>query len=143
MGTKNFKNRQKARYYALQALYGWHVANHELSIVEDYILENKNLDKIDLEYFKKILTTVVRDQKLLDQEIKPYLKKISINELTIIELNILRIAVFEMKNSEDIPYKVILNEAIELSKKFGATDSYKFINGVLDKIAKKLRKEEF
>lgn len=135
MQKEFFIKRQKSRYYALQALYSWSITQDDLNLVEKNILYEKDLNKIDYDHFKKLIYGISEKLTILDDSFAPYLN-IGLKELDTIELNILRIAVFEFQECKEIPFKVVINEALELSKKFGATDSYKFINGVLDKYVK-------
>lgn len=137
MSMQFVRKRQLARKYALQALYSWNLSNNNLIDIENHILDNKNLDKIDLEYFKKLMHEIPANINKLNETIKPHIN-IPLEKLDPIELVILQMATFELTECKDTPYKVVINEALELSKKFGATDSYKFINGALDKLAKSL-----
>jgi N utilization substance protein B len=139
--SKFFKARHKARYYALQALYGWFISGNALSDIESYFLQEKNVAKFDLSYFQGLLYQVPLYAEELDALITQYLQR-PLAEVDPIELTILRIATYEFKFNIDVPYRVIINEALLLTKTFGAVDSYKFINGILDKLAKKLRSEE-
>ena len=141
MTSKIFKARHKARYYALQALYGWTISGNALSHIESYFLQEKNIAKFDLEYFQKLLYDIPEHVEMLDMLIKPHAQR-SLMEISPIELTILRMATYELKFNIDVPYRVIINEALLLTKIFGATDSYKFVNGILDKLAKILRSEE-
>jgi N utilization substance protein B len=142
MNSKFFKARHKARYYALQALYGWNISGNELKDIESFFLQGKNIAKFDLEYFKELLYKVPAHAEELDKLIEPHLQR-SLIEVDPIELTILRIATYEFKFNIDVPYRVIINEALLLTKNFGATDSYKFVNGILDKLARILRSGEF
>ncbi len=142
MNSKFFKARHKARRYALQALYGWLMSGNDLRSIEDYSLQDKNHDKVDVEYFRGLLYNIPANIEKLDAIITPYLSR-TINEIDPIELTILRMATYELQYNIEVPYKVIINEALELTKSFGATDSHKFVNGILDKLAKALRGAEF
>lgn len=142
MNSKFFKARHKARYYALQALYGWNISGNELKDIESFFLQGKNIAKFDLEYFQELLYKVPAHAEELDKLIEPHLQR-SLIEVDPIELTILRMATYEFKFNIDVPYRVIINEALLLTKNFGATDSYKFVNGILDKLARILRSGEF
>lgn len=137
MNKKNFQDRKNARKYALQALYSWKISNNNLHEIENHILEDKNTSKIDMEHFKKLTYEIPQNITKLNDIISPNLN-IPIEKLDVIELIVLQIATFELTNCKEIPYKVVINEALELTKKFGATESHKFVNGVIDKIAKSL-----
>lgn len=132
--------RHHARECALQALYSWELsANNIYDILNHFFLDKKiDIRNIDLKYFEELLTGVVKDYISLDELIKYYIHR-TLNELGKIEKTILRISLFELSNRNDIPYKVIINEGIELAKIYGAQDSHKFINGVLDKAAFTIR----
>lgn len=136
MSTK-FSGRKKARTYAMQALYSWRISNNNLNDIKMHILKDKNQSKVDLEHFDKLLFEIPESLNYINELITPYLD-IEIEKLDPIELTILQIAAFELTKCLDIPYKVAINEALELCKTYGSQDSHKFVNGVLDKIASNL-----
>ncbi|WWO97199.1 MAG: transcription antitermination factor NusB [Candidatus Dasytiphilus stammeri] len=130
-------NRKRARESALQALYGWNLSGYDIFDIENQFLlylQNKNLDLL---YFHDLLQGVVTNYNEIDKLIKLNINR-RLEHVGQVEKVILRISIFELIYRNEIPYKVIINEGIELSKIFGAQDSYKFINGVLDAIAMKL-----
>ncbi|SRR5579883_692217 len=130
--------RHNARRYALQAMYQWHIAGTPINDIENEFL-NYHIDKkLDLDYFKELIHGVPKYQHDLDQEMLPFLGR-SIQEIDPVELAVLRLAIYELIKRPDVPYRVIINEALELTKKFGSVEGYKFVNGLLDRIAKKLR----
>lgn len=133
--------RRKARHYAVQALYQWQLAGADLSQIEAEFRTDNDMSKVDLEYFHDILHGVPREKAQLDAKVAPLLDR-RVDEMTPVELAIVRLAAFEMLHRIDVPYKVVINEAIELAKTFGATDGHKFINGVLDKLAQRERAVE-
>lgn len=133
--------RRKARSFALQAIYQWHMAGADLAKIEAEFRVDNDMSKVDLEYFHDILHGVPRELSSLDKVIAPQLDR-SADELTPVELSILRLATFEMIHRIDVPYKVVINEAVELAKSFGATDGHKYVNGVVDKIAQQVRTVE-
>ena len=133
--------RRKARSFALQAIYQWHMAGADLAKIEAEFRADNDMSKVDLEYFHEILHGVPRELSALDQIIKPLLDRDS-EEMTPVELSILRLATYEMMHRIDVPYKVVVNEAVELAKSFGATDGHKYVNGVVDKIAQQVRTVE-
>ncbi|KEY90279.1 N utilization substance protein B [Candidatus Photodesmus katoptron] len=140
-------SRRNARQFALQAIYSWQITRFDLSIIEKHFLsadkyeEEKyhalepslSMPETDVTYFRRILSGVILSHLELDRWIYPYLSR-SIKDLGMMELALLRIAIYEMKYCS-IPYKVVINEAIELAKLFAAEDSYKFVNGILDKVS--------
>jgi N utilization substance protein B len=135
------KARRLAREFALQAVYSWQMTKNAVEKIELSMVAENNMQKVDTEYFLELLRGVVKDYAELDKKIKPYLGRLP-EELDPVEKAILRIACYELIARIDVPYKVVINEAIELAKSFGAEESHKFINGVLDKAIKTLRKDE-
>ena len=134
--------RHNARKFALQALYEWLVTQDDLIDIEVYFFNEFNFKKTDVDYFKKHLHGVPASIDELDALMKPFLDR-RFEELSPIELTVLRMAIFELKYSQDVPFPVVINEALELNKSFGATEGFKFVNGVLDKVASQLRRGEF
>lgn len=142
MSKKNiFSGRRRARRYALQALYGWAVSHNTLSQIEVDILDEHKEGELDKAYFHTLLHEVPAHLESIEHAFQSHLSR-KLEDLGLIELTLLRISVYELKEQREIPYRVIINEALELAKVFGASDSYKFVNGVLDKVSKELRKEE-
>lgn len=135
------KARRLAREFATQAVYSWQMSKNPVEQIELSIVTSNDMKKVDLEYFLELLRSVIKDCAELDKKIKPYLGRLP-EELDPVEKAILRIATYELVARIDVPYKVVINEAIELAKIFGAEESHKFINGVLDKAIKTLRKDE-
>jgi N utilization substance protein B len=133
--------RRKARELAVQAVYAWQMTKNPVEQIELSIVTSNNMQKVDTEYFLELLRAVVKDTAELDKKIKPYLGRLP-EELDPVEKAILRLASYELIARLDIPKKVVINEAIELAKSFGAEESHKFVNGVLDKAIKTLRKDE-
>ena len=135
------KARRIARELAVQAVYSWQMSKNAVEQIELSIVTSNDMKKVDTEYFLELLRAVVKDCDELDKKLKPYLGRLP-EELDPVEKAILRIATYELVSRIDVPYKVVINEAIELAKSFGAEESHKFINGVLDKAIKTLRKDE-
>jgi N utilization substance protein B len=132
--------RRRARECAVQALYSWQISHNEIADVELQFLTEQDVKDVDIAYFRELLSGVATAAEKLDALMAPYLSR-QIDELGQIEKAVLRLAVYELSKRQDIPYKVVINEAIELAKIFGAEDSHKFVNGVLDKAAPVLRKK--
>lgn len=126
--------RRRARECAVQALYSWYVSQNDAAEVELAFVTEQDLKGVDIAYFRKLFRQTVNNLDMVDASIAPALDRAS-EELTPIEKAILRLAVYELKYELDVPYKVVINEAIEVAKTFGAEESHKYINGVLDKIA--------
>lgn len=133
--------RRQARQYAVQAMYQWQLSHAPISDIEAQFLLNHIKKKIDLEYFKELLHAIPSECDELDAHMTPFLSR-PIQELDPVELAILRLSVYELAKRLDIPYRVAINEALELTKKFGSIEGYKFVNGVLDQVARKLRIHE-
>ena len=130
--------RRKARKLAVQAVYSWQLSQNRFSDIEAQYLTDTDTSKVDVDYFLDLLRGVGSYYKSLDESIAPFLDR-PIKELDPVELAVLRIAAFELRERLDVPYKVAINEAIELAKSFGADDSHRFVNGVLDKAVDSLR----
>lgn len=133
--------RRHAREYALQAMYQWQISGTSLSDLELQFLTREIRKKTDLDYFKELMHSIPKQFDELDTVFKPFLSR-PFDELDPIELAILRIATYELAKRLDIPYRVAINEALELTKKFGSIEGFKFVNGVLDQVAKQLRSHE-
>ncbi|MGM0480702.1 MAG: transcription antitermination factor NusB [Pseudomonadota bacterium] len=130
--------RRKARKLAVQAVYSWQLSQNTFAEIEAQYLTDNDTSKVDVEYFLELLNGVGSYHKSLDTTLSPFLDR-PINELDPVELAVLRIAAYELRERLDVPYKVAINEAIELAKSFGADDSHRFVNGVLDKAVDSLR----
>ena len=133
--------RRKARHYGMQALYQWHMAGASLADIEAEFRADYDFSQVDLEYFQALLHGIPRCVDELEKTLEPLLDR-RLDELDPIERTLLRMGTFELAKRPDVPYKVVINEAVALAKKFGATDGHKYINGVLDKVARQLRKLE-
>ena len=133
--------RRKARHYGMQALYQWHMAGASLGTIEAEFRADYDFGHVDLEYFQALLHGVPACVDELEARLEPLLDR-KLNDLDPIERTLLRMGTFELAQRPDVPYKVVINEAVSLAKKFGATDGHKYINGVLDKVARDLRKVE-
>ncbi|THG76630.1 transcription antitermination factor NusB [Pseudomonas sp. A-1] len=133
--------RQKARSLALQALYSWQMAGQSLNEIEAQFRTDNDFSDVDGAYFHEILHGVPRLKGELDEAFSPCLDR-PLEEIDPVELAILRLSTYELRNRVDVPYRVVINEGIELAKVYGATDGHKFVNGVLDKLAPRLRGAE-
>lgn len=134
-------SRHKARQAAVQALYQWQLTEQEPGEIEGHFILGHEVAEMDLEYFRNIVREVPMHLHELDDHITPHIKR-EIEEIDPVERAILRIGVYELEFHHEVPYKVVINEAVELAKTFGAEDGYKFINAVLDKVAGDLRNDE-
>ena len=134
--------RRKARHYGMQALYQWHMTGADPKIIEAEFAADNDMTHVDREYFRELIHNIPLQTESLDQSYTRYLLTKALVELDPITLALIRIAAYELKQRIDVPYRVVITEAVSLAKKFGATDSYKFINGVLDQLAAELRQPE-
>ncbi|OGT56232.1 MAG: N utilization substance protein B [Gammaproteobacteria bacterium RIFCSPHIGHO2_12_FULL_43_28] len=141
MNSINPVARHNARRYALQAMYQWQIAGASLADIEAEFLTYHIDKKLDLSYFKELVHGIPKHQHEIDQAIQPFLGR-SMHEIDPIELAVLRLATYELIKRPDVPYRVIINEALELTKKFGSIEGHKFVNGVLDRVARKNRQDE-
>ncbi len=133
--------RRKARRFAVQALYQWQMTGANLGEIETQFRVDNDMRKTDVEYFHELLHEIPKCLNELDETYKGLLDR-EIKELDRVELAILRIGTYELSKRIDIPFKVAINEGIELAKYFGATESHKYVNGVLDKVAQRMRVAE-
>jgi len=133
--------RRKARELAVQATYSWQVSQNPVNDIEVNFIADNSKRRFDIEYFQLLLRGVVGNVGEIDAVISPYVDR-PLDDIDQVEKAILRVAVFELKDCTDVPYRVVINEAIELAKAFAADDSHKFINGVLDKTVKIIRPQE-
>lgn len=133
--------RRRAREFALQGLYQWRVGGNDEAAIEAHLADSEGFDKADREFFVGLLRGVLKQQGGLQEQLQGYLDR-PFAELSPIEASVLLAGAYELVNCPQTPYRVIINEAIELAKGFGGTDGHKYVNGVLDKLAAKLRPVE-
>lgn len=133
--------RHSARHYALQAMYQWQIAGASIKDIEEEFLLHQIERKLDMAYFKELIHGIPEHQIEIDDAIKPFLNR-SMSDIDPIELAVLRLATYELLKRPDVPYRVIINEALQLTKKFGSIEGYKFVNSILDKVAKANRATE-
>jgi transcription antitermination factor nusB len=137
--VKKISPRRRARECAVQALYSWAVSQNSPEIVELNFMTEQDMKGVDTPYFRKLFRQTVENVETVERTMQGYLDR-GLAELDPIEKAILRLAVYELQFEADVPYKVVINEAIEVAKVFGADESHKYINGVLDKIAPVVRR---
>lgn len=136
--ARAIKKRKHARDKALQALYQWQLSGEDLDWIRDHYLEEQGVNSGDPEYFLELLYRIPSRVEVIDGHYQPFVSSFK-DHVDPIEKNILRIATYELQEHLEIPYRVILNEAVNLAKTYGADDSHKFVNGVLDPLARELR----
>lgn len=133
--------RRNARQYALQAMYQWQISATPIKELEFDFLVNHIKQKTDLDYFKELIHGIPTHCEELDNHMRPFLSR-PISELDPVELAIIRLGIYELTKRLDVPYRVAINEALELTKKFGSVEGFKFVNGILDQVARTIRTEE-
>lgn len=135
------KKRKHARDKGLQALYQWQLSGEDLEWIKNHYLEDQGVSSGDEAYFLELLFEIPSQVSKLDAMYQKYVENFE-DHLDPIETNILRIATYEFLYHLEIPYKVVINEAINLAKTYGADDSHKFVNGVLDPLSQEMRQVE-
>jgi len=140
--TTNKSPRHRARELAMQGIYQWRVTAGEVAKIETQIQSEKNIGRFDNELFSKLLRGVLSHHADIEALVVPHLDR-PLDELSPVEYAVLLLGAFELSQHLEVPYKVVINEAVELAKTFGGIDGHKFVNGVLDKLAPQLRAVEF
>jgi N utilization substance protein B len=134
--------RSRARRRAVQALYAWQVGGNRMPAVIEEFRHEQDMEIADIAYFEDLLHGVERHCAELDTGLLPFLDR-GIAEVDPIERAVLRLAAYELRHRPDVPYRVVINEAIEVSKRFGAEHGHTYVNGVLDKLAARWREAEY
>ena len=134
-------NRRRSRELCLQKLYQWLLNECSPDELAAQLPEADGYDKADRAYLETLLRGTLRDADALRARLQPHLDR-KVAELSPVEHALLLMAAFELASQPDTPYRVVINEAVELAKSYGGTDGYKYVNGVLDKLAADLRPEE-
>lgn len=133
--------RRRAREFALQGLYQWQLTRDDEAAISAHLAASKGFDKADRLLFDALLRGVIERSAELEAAIAPHLDR-SADELSPVERAVMLLGAFELIQMPQTPYRVVLNEAIELAKSYGGTDGYKYVNGVLDKLAAAVRPDE-
>lgn len=141
MSTGSRHSRHRAREFALQAIYQWLLSGNSQEVIEAHFAQVSGFERAHPEFFHQLVDAVLHHASELRDAFSPFLSRL-VSEISPVEHAILLIATEELRHSPETPARVILNEAIELAKAYGATDGHKFINGVLDKLAAHLRPHE-
>lgn len=134
--------RHRARELALQGIYQWRVTAGDDAQIEKQIQSEKKLGRYDKALFSKLLRGALSQHADIEALLTPHLDR-PLSELSPVEFAVLLLGTFELSQNLEVPYKVVINEAVELTKSFGGTDGHKYVNGVLDKLAPQLRSVEF
>jgi len=133
--------RSRARRRALQAVYAWQMSGSHINAVIEQFRHEQDMEIADLEYFEDLLHGVEQNVDALDEALRPHIDR-DVAQIDPIERAALRLAAYELKYRPDVPYRVVINEAIEVTKRFGADHGHSYVNGVLDKLASELRTVE-
>jgi N utilization substance protein B len=133
--------RRRAREFAIQGLYQWQVGGQDGAAIEAHAADVAGFDKADGELYRTLLETTLANEPALQAALAPYIDR-EWGEVSPVERSILLLAACELRHCPETPYRVVINEAIELAKSYGGTDGHKFVNGVLDKLATTLRPAE-
>ena len=134
-------SRRRARELAVQGLYQWQLSGKDPVMIAAELAENEGFAKSDAGYFRTLLNGAIDNAAALEAEIAPLLDR-TFRELSPVERGILLLGGYELMRELEVPYRVVINEAVELAKVYGGTDGHKFVNGVLDKLAGRLRRIE-
>ena len=134
--------RARARRFAMQALYQWDLSGTDLPLIRRQFLEAEDFSRADQKYFIELLSKLPKQVDVIDDNISAYIDRPFV-QLDPVERAVLRLAVYELLYRPDIPYRVTINEAVQLTKKFGAEQGHAYVNGVLDKAAHTLRSTEY
>jgi N utilization substance protein B len=138
---RSARARSLARRLALQALYQWQMTGHSFAELRNQYTQDEGYPEVDPDYFKALLEGAIESAPAIDELLAQWLDR-PVNQLDPVEHAVLLIGVEELRAHLEVPYRVVLNEGVELAKKFGATDGHKFINAVLDRAARQLRAAE-
>lgn len=133
--------RSRARRMAMQALYQWQMAGQDSQDIYLQYSEDRDFASVDAAYFRELITQIIEDYAALDVSLAKYADR-ELDRLTPVEHAILWIGLFELRDHLEVPFKVVINEAVELSKKFGAEKGHRYVNAVLDRAAKEIRNIE-
>ena len=134
-------SRKVAREFTLQGLYAWMMGGADVTLIAANLKEDEQFKRADEDYFRTLLYGVLKDEDVLSTRVAPLLDR-PVAELSPVERGILLIGAYELLNCPDVPWRVAINEGVELAKKFGGTDGHKYINRVLDKLAQDVRAVE-
>ena len=136
--ARYIKKRKHARDKALQALYQWQLSGEDLDWIRDHYQQEQGVAAGDEEYFLELLYRIPAEVGELDRSYRKYVSKFE-DHISPIETNILRIATYELRHHLEIPFKVVINEAVNLARTYGADEGHKFVNAVLDPLSRELR----
>jgi len=142
MTGKPKKNlRHNARFHAVQAIYSWQLSGNDITEIYINLLPDINAKEVDMDLMRALFFGALEQRDAIDTILTPFLSR-SLAEIDPVELAILRLATYELMQCQAVPYRVVINEGVELAKTLGATDGHKFVNGILDKVAQQVRQVE-
>jgi N utilization substance protein B len=133
--------RHRARELAMQGIYEWRLSGKSAALIEKATRDEKSLGRYDVEFFGQLLNGAIAQNETLSAQFAPHLDR-AVNELSPVEYSVLLLGAYELIHHPEVPYRVVINEAVELAKTFGGSDGHKFVNGVLDKLAAQVRATE-
>jgi N utilization substance protein B len=133
--------RHRARELAMQGIYEWRLSGKSSALIEQATRAEKSLGRYDSEFFGQLLHGTIAQHEELAEQIAPHLDR-AVKELSPVEFSVLLLGAYELTRHPEVPYRVVINEAVELAKTFGGSDGHKFVNGVLDKLAAQERATE-
>jgi N utilization substance protein B len=139
--ARGSRARSIARKLAMQALYQWQLTQHSAAEIKQQFLESEESAGVDREYFEEVVGGCIDRHEEVAVALQPFLDR-PLDRLDPVETAILMIGMFELQHRLDVPYRVVINEAVDLCKRFGATDAHKYVNAVLDRAAREVRAAE-
>jgi transcription antitermination protein NusB len=139
--ARGTRARSIARKLAMQALYQWQLTQQSAGEIKQQFLESEESAGVDREHFEELVGKSIAQHEAIEAALTPFLDR-PLDQLDPVETAILMIGMFELQQRIDIPYRVVINEAVDLCKRFGATDAHKYVNAVLDRAARDLRAAE-
>lgn len=139
--ARGTRGRSVARKLCMQALYQWQLTQQTAAEIKQQFLQSEDSAGVDPEYFSEVLTGCIAQHEAIAAALTPFLDR-PFGQLDPVEAAILMIGIFELQQRLDVPYRVVINEAVDLCKRFGATDAHKYVNAVLDRAARELRAAE-
>jgi N utilization substance protein B len=133
--------RSLARKLAMQALYQWQMTQQSAVEIKQQVLESEDSAGVDEDHFVELLTQIIARHEEIQGALKPFVDR-PLEQLDPVEAAILMVGMYELKHRPDVPYRVVINEGVDLCKRFGATDAHKYVNAVLDRAAREMRAAE-
>ncbi len=139
--TDRFEPRKRARRRALQAIYQWQITHQEADEILRQFREVQDLSQVDVEHFENLLRGVINDKERLIDALEPFLDR-PMDQVDVMERVVLMIGAWELLDCPEMPYRVVLDESVDLARRFGSEQGHAYVNAVLDKAARKLRADE-